>query len=182
MTARATIGLLATAGALLLAVWADTVLTRGRPVLPARPLPTPAEPPLLHGSIDRVARVEWTRDSERLTLVRTSTGWRDASGHPWSAEVVDAALGTLASLHPTTVVGSEPVDLAQYGLAPPRERLELSDDGGRALLAMDIGNRNPAWTGCYARRDGRDEVLLVGALLRWEIEKLRSVHRDTNQP
>ena len=56
-------------------------------------------------------------------------------------------------------------------------------DGTRQrLLAMDIGTRNPAWTGSYARRDGRDEVLLVGALLRWELEKLRSARDAVKQP
>jgi len=47
---------------------------------------------------------------------------------------------------------------------------------------MDIGNRNPAWTGSYARRAGRAEVLLVGAVLRWELDKLRSAREAVEQP
>ena len=72
------------------------------------------------------------------------------------------------------MVEGEHADLEEYGLAASTERLRVLDGTGRELLAMDIGNRNPAWTGNYARRDGRDEVLLVGSLLRWELDKLRS--------
>lgn len=182
MTLRATLGWLAAAGALLFAVWADGVLTGGRPVLPERALATPDTPPLLTVPAAAIARLEWTRGAERLTLVRSSAGWHDAAGHSWPTDVVETVLEALASLHPHTVLAGEAANLAEYGLVPAEERLVLSDDGGATLLAMDVGNRNPAWTGYYARREGRDEVLLVGALLRRELDKLRSVRHDTGPP
>jgi Domain of unknown function (DUF4340) len=177
MTLRGTAGLLVVATALLAIVWVDRA-----PIIPQRPLPTPDTPPLLDAPIASVSRLEWERDSDRLTLVRTPAGWHDAAGHPWPADVVAVALDALASLHPYAVVAGEPVDLAQYGLAPANERLRVLDDTGNTLLALDIGNRNPAWTGSYARRAGRPEVLLVGALLRWELDKLRSARDAVKQP
>ena len=173
MTVRGTFGLIVLAAALVLVVLGD-----GRSILPERPLPTPERTPLLDISAERVARLEWERGSERLTLVHTPAGWHDAAGHPWPGDLVDVAIDALVSLRPRSVVEGEHVDLGEYGLAESAERLRVLDDTGREVLAMDIGNRNPAWTGNYARRDGRDEVLLVGSLLRWELDKLRSA-RDT---
>jgi hypothetical protein len=174
---RLTVALIVTAAALAAVVWLD------RPaLLPERPLPIPDTPPLLGAPIASVERVEWEYGTERLTLVRTPAGWYDAAGHPWPPDSVEVTLEALASLHPHTVVAGEPVDLAEYGLAHPGERLRVLDGTGQELLAMDIGNRNPAWTGSYARRAGRDEVLLVGALLRWELDKLRSAREPGKQP
>lgn len=172
MTLRATAGWLATAGLLLLAVWADGVWTGGRPVLPSRATAIPDTPPLL-ATPTAVARFEWIRGADRLTLVRSTAGWHDAAGHRWPTDLVDSVLESIGSLRPHTVLADQAADLAQYGLAPAAERIVLADTDGGTVLAMDVGGRNPAWTGWYARRDGRDEVLLVGGLLRRELEKLR---------
>ena len=177
MTVRGTAALLALAAALLGIMLADP-----SPVVPGRALPTPDGPLLLDAPIASVARIEWTREAERLTLVRTPDGWHDAAGQRWPGDVADVALDALASLRPHTVVRDEPIDFAEYGLAPAREQLRVFDGTGRTLLAMDVGNRNPAWTGSYARRAGHDEVLLVGSLLHWELEKLRSAHDAVKQP
>jgi hypothetical protein len=177
VTVRGTLGLLGAATALLVVVWLDHA-----PIVPERPLPTPETPALLEVPIASVSRLEWQRDTDRLILERTSDGWHDAAGHPWPADVVEVALDALASLHPHPVLSEEPIDYAQYGLEPATEQLRVLDGTGTALLAMDIGNRNPAWTGNYARRSGRPEVLLVGALLRWELDKLRSARNGAMQP
>ncbi len=182
MTTRATLGWLATAGLLLVMVWADGVWTGGRAVLSGRPTAMPDTPPLLAAPAAAVARFEWIRGDDRLTLVRSATGWRDATGHAWPTVVVDAMLESLGSLHPSAVIAGEAVDLAQFGLAPAAERIVVADTSGDALLAMDIGGRNPAWTGYYARRDGHDEVLLVGSLLRRELDKLRLARSDAVPP
>ncbi len=177
MTLRGTMALVAVALALLAVVWSDP-----RALVPERPRPIPEQPPLLASPVAEAVRVEWEHGSSRLTLVRTGSGWHDATGHAWPAGIVDDALAALASLHPYTVAAGAADDLAQYGLAPAGERLRVLDGTGHELLALDIGHRNPAWTGSYARRAGRDEILLVGALLRWELDKLRSAQRAAKQP
>jgi hypothetical protein len=177
VTVRGTFGLILVAVALLLLVLGDK-----RAIIPERPLPTVEGTPLLDVSADRVARLEWERGPERLTLVHTPAGWYDAAGHRWPGDVVDVAIDALVSLRPRSVVEGEHVNMDEYGLAAATERLRVLDDTGRELLAMDIGNRNPAWTGNYARRDGRDEVLLVGSLLRWELDKLRSARDEPKLP
>jgi len=177
MTVRGTFALIAVAAALLLVMLAD-----GREIIPKPPLATPVDPPLLDVSSDRVGRLEWERGPERLTLVRTRAGWHDAAGHSWPGDVIDVALDALTSLRPRTVESGEEPNLDEYGLAGASEHLRVFDGTGRELLAMDIGKRNPAWTGNYARRAGRDEVLLVGSLLRWELDKLRSAREPDELP
>jgi hypothetical protein len=177
MTMRGTIALLVVALALVAVVGMERA-----PIVPTRPLPQPEGPPLLSAPIVTAARLEWKRGRDRLTLVRTPAGWSDAAGHPWPADVVEVALDALASLHPRTVVAGEADDLAQFGLAPAAERLRVLDGAGNVLLDIEIGSRNPAWTGSYARRAGHPDVLLVGAVLRWELDKLRPASDATQQP
>jgi hypothetical protein len=43
------------------------------------------------------------------------------------------------------------------------------------VLQLEIGSRNPAWTGVYAAAHRCREIELVGALLHWEVEKLRAI-------
>ena len=178
MTVRGTALLVLLAGAL-----ATLTLLEGGPVIPSPPPPVPEGAPLLDIGTAHVARLEWERGADRLTLVRTPAGWNDAAGQPWPDDVVQAVVDALTSVRPRTVAPANAGDLAQYGLAPATtERLRVLDDTGRELLALDIGNRNPAWTGVYVRRVGADEVLLAGSLLRWELDKLRSVREGTATP
>ncbi len=177
MTVRGTAVLVLIATAL-----ATFTFLAGGPLVPSAPPPLPEGSPLLDTEIAKVARVEWERGADRLTLVRTPAGWVDAAGQRWPTDVVEAALDALASLHPRPVAAVNDGDLAEYGLAPAPERLRVLDDTGRELLALDIGNRNPAWTGVYARRFGAADVLLIGSLLRWELDKLRSARGATATP
>jgi hypothetical protein len=177
VTVRGTamLGLLATALA------SFTWLGEG-PIVPRPAAPVPEEPPLLAAQASQVARLEWTRGTERLTVVRTPAGWVDAAGQRWPSDVVDVAVDALTSLHPRIVTRAEGAGLAEYGLAPAGEHLRVLDDTGHELIALDIGNRNPAWTGVYARRPGDADVLLVGSLLRWELDRLRSARESTPTP
>jgi hypothetical protein len=138
------------------------------------PAPVEAEtPPLLAVPAAAVARVELQEDGRRLTAVRGGEGWTDPSGRPWRASAVSDLVDTLGSLRPVMVVDPQPKEPADYGLGAAARRLEVSGSDGRSVLALELGERNPAWTGIYARRAGRPEVMLIGGVLSWELEKLR---------
>ena len=177
MTVRGTVLLVLLATVLASFTWLGQA-----PIVPRPAAPVPVEPPLIDAQPRQVARLEWERGADRLTLVHTPEGWVDAAGQRWPSDVVDVAIDALTSLHPRTVAQAEGADLAEYGLAPAVERLRVLDDTGHELIALDIGNRNPAWTGVYARRAGTADVLLVGSLLRWELEKLRSARESKTTP
>jgi hypothetical protein len=141
------------------------------------PGPVSGSAPLLAAPA-RVARVELEHGTRRVVALRRDGGWTDASGRPWRGDVVPDVLATLATLAPVMVVDDAPHAAVDYGLAPPARRLRLATDAAAPVLDLEIGEPNPAATGLYARLAGRREVVLVGALLGWELEKLASAAPD----
>jgi len=140
---------------------------------PARSVSSTEMPPLLADGPGIAARVELVTDGARVTALRHDDVWVDDNGHAWAGGVVPDLIDTLTGLRPVMVVDNDPDDEAAYGLGPAAQRLQVLAADGRPLLALEVGERNPAWTGLYARRLGERQVLLVGAVLRWELEKLR---------
>jgi hypothetical protein len=116
-----------------------------------------------------------------LRLERDANGWHtDAPGEVARLDV-ESLLTALRTVGPLMAVGRAPDDLRHFGLDPPAMRLEVWA-GEERLLGLDIGHRNPAWTGLYVRRGDRTEIELVGAVLYWEIAKLLATakgHQDT---
>jgi hypothetical protein len=139
---------------------------------PARARPV-EQAPLLAAPPGMVARVELVEGERRLTAVRDERGWIDPAGRSWPQGPVSDLLAALGALRPLATVDPEPATPGDYGLGPGAPRLELDAADGRPLLALELGERNPAWTGLYARRVGEPAVLLVGGVLGWELEKLR---------
>ena len=152
--------------ALLAALGGYLVLVE-RPRASARPA---APAPLLIEPASAVARVELTDGEREIAILRCGDAWADGDGQVWNgaADLVDA----LHVLRPLSVVDAAPHAPDDYGLGADARRLRLVGMDGRPLLALDVGNRNPAWTALYVRRAGAPEVLLVGAQLAWELDKL----------
>jgi hypothetical protein len=138
-----------------------------------------AEPLLATGPGD-VTSLELSTPEQRLAAVRQGSEWQDAEGRHWPAAPVRDVVDTLAGLRPVMVVDPDPPDAGEYGLARAATRLRLGGANGRTLLDLELGERNPAGTGVYARRDGRREVLLVGAILAWELDKFRAAAPSRN--
>ncbi|HLK12574.1 MAG TPA: DUF4340 domain-containing protein [Candidatus Binatia bacterium] len=165
MTARGTALLLAVLAALGLYV----LLEYRRPAT----LEPEQAPPLLRVAAADVARIEVDDADGRLIAVRGPSGWTDGAGRAWQGDAPSDLLDVLATLGPVMVVDPAPENPADYGLGPDAPRLTLTGAGGTVLLALEVGERNPAWTGLYARAAGEQRVLLVGAVLHWELEKLK---------
>ena len=113
----------------------------------------------------------------------SATAGRCASSSRRGVEPSDAAdlIDGLASLEVLDVVEDRPSDPSTYGLGADALRLRVASDAGE-LVALEVGATNPAETAVYVRRIGSAPVLLVGALLRWELEKLRRVASTTSPP
>jgi hypothetical protein len=167
VTARGTALLLVVLAVLAGLLWATELG-------PRRAAPSPADPPaLLDVPPSMVARIDVEGGGRSIVAVRHEDRWTDAAGRRWDGDVPGDLVTTLAGLRPLMVVDPDPTAPADFGLGPGAERLHLLAADGRTLLTLDVGNRNPSWTGLYARRDGRKEILLVGGILHWELEKLR---------
>lgn len=162
MTTRVTLAL----AGVLAALVAYLLLTRP-PDAPVR------GGPMLTPPLDAATSVEIERDGGTTRFVRRDGAWTP----PGVADLVDA----LASLEVLDVVDAAPADASAYGLGADALRLRVRSDDAE-LLAIEIGATNPADTAVYVRRIGTTPVLLVGALLRWELEKLQRVVSTTSPP
>src|SRR6185436_7839631 len=127
----------------------------------------PEEPALLSVPPTAVAMIELDDRGTRLTAVRDRDRWRDPSGREWPGDAVSDLVATLGTLRPVMVVDPHPTEPADYGLGVPARKLEVHAADGRRVLALELGERNPAWTGVYARRAGEPEVMLIGSVLTW---------------
>jgi hypothetical protein len=70
------------------------------------------------------------------------------------------------------VVDPAPAAPADYGLGDRARHVRVMAADGSAILTLELGDRNPAWTALYARVGSRSEVVLLGGVLRWELEKV----------
>jgi len=165
MTIRGTLGLAA-----VFLVLAGYLITT-RPVVDMIPDASPRLTPPL----SRATTIELTGgDHAPIRLARSADG-------PWVESLVPDVLEGLASLHVLAVVDDASTTPERYGFGPDAPRLRVAE-GPTVLVAIEVGAMNPAETGVYVRRDDDPSVLLVGALLRWELEKLRRVVSTTSQP
>ena len=132
---------------------------------------TTLQRPLLGCSPERVTHLVIRTADRKTRFVRGAAGWRaetdDSEPHP----DVTSLLETLHTMEPLMPVGRVPEDLERFGLAPPETHLEAWA-GNDPVMVLELGDRNPAWTGLYARRADAPIIELVGGVLYWEIEKL----------
>jgi len=167
MTVRGTALLVGLLTALLAYLWLGEFRWR---TTRAGAKPVPA---LLAVPPANVTRIDLEEHGRRLVAIRRDGGWIDAQGRPWRGDAVGDLLDTLGTIAPIMVVDADPSDPGDYGIGPDTPRLRLLAAHGNELLDLEIGERNPAWTGLYARLAGQRDVILVGAVLHWELEKLR---------
>ena len=174
MTVRGTALLVGLLAALLAYLWLGELRPRhGRAT--AKAVPT-----LLAAATADVTRIDLEEHGRRLVAIRRDGKWVDAQGHAWRGDVVGDLIDTLGTLSPIMVVDADPAEPSDYGLGPDTPRLRVIA-AGKELLSLEIGERNPAWTGLYARLAGQREVILVGAVLHWELEKLRDAAPDDDK-
>ena len=163
MTVRGTLGLAVVLG--LLVGWLMVSTPPSSPVLDDTTPLTPA--------LDDATAVEIAQADRITRLVR-----KDGT---WSPKATSDLLEALASLRVLAVMDPDPADPASYGFGADALRLRIIADA-KELVAIEVGAMNPAETGVYVRLGGERPVLLVGALLRWELEKLRRVASETATP
>src|SRR5262249_51239531 len=131
MTVRGTLGL----ALLLLALVLYLVETR--------PAPAPTPSALLPPSLAEATRVEIV-EHDRPLAVEAHNGQFD--------EAAAGLLRALESLRVLAVIASHPEDPGMYGCGAAAVRLRVLADE-RTLVAVELGDANPAGTGVYVRRE-----------------------------
>jgi hypothetical protein len=114
-----------------------------------------------------VTAVTVQRGTHQWRAEREDGGWSGA-GRDTDMDAFLRDLGELAEILPIDV-GAD--TLREHGLDPPQGSVELQRRGAPPIV-LRIGVRNPPATGVYVRVGDDGPVVLTGALLLWNIEKV----------
>jgi hypothetical protein len=133
----------------------------------------------------KVERLTLTRvGREPLQLVRDGEQFRLEAPFraPADRSQVDTLLGSLESLEIEAVVVDETsaVDLAQYGLEPPKTTVEVKVAGATEPIRLMLGDTAPAGGGIYARLPTRPRVFTIASYLESSFDKQAFDLRDRN--
>ncbi|MBX3026654.1 hypothetical protein KF840_17250 [bacterium] len=134
----------------------------------------PQEPPpadlvkrLLAFDAAGITAITVRRGTQEWRAERTADGWSGAG----RATDMNDFLHDLAALAEIMPIEVAPDTLRDHGLDPPQASIELTRSGAPPLVLL-VGARNPPATGVYVRVGADGPVVLTGALLLWDLEKI----------
>lgn len=133
---------------------------------------TDRERPALNFTAEEVSRIELVYNQQHLVCQRSQDGWQVAAtgGAVRPAAVQDFLTNLGKLLHLGNVEGIQD-ELAEYGLKPPQASIILQLNG-QETRRLQIGTRNPVQSSLYAQINDAPQVVLVGAVVLWDIRKL----------
>ncbi|MFN8644491.1 MAG: hypothetical protein U0802_23580 [Candidatus Binatia bacterium] len=170
---RGTLALLVAVAAAALALYRDANAGRGqhswRAVFeePRETAPADQVTHLLAFDPRAVTAITLRRDHRQWRADRTADGWSGAG----RATDMDDFLRDLLELAVILPIDVGPDTLREHGLDPPQASIELTQRAG-APITLLVGARNPPATGVYVRVGSDGPVVLTGALLLWDLEKV----------
>jgi hypothetical protein len=112
------------------------------------------------------------RGGTAYTFARKDGTWmlsRDGAAVPVPSDRLDGFLETLAGLTRLVVIDEPGINLAEFGLEPPRAFITIRDGETHSIA---LGDRNPPLTALYVQVMPSSNIELVGAVLLWEFDKL----------
>jgi hypothetical protein len=120
---------------------------------------------------ERIDKVRMEAEGIAVQFERLDGRWVivEPPGISSPGDVVEAVLDSLTSLPPIEVVAATLEHEGQFGLSPPRVRLRLEQQGEIAATIV-LGELNPTRTAVYARRSGKDEIVLLGLNAKYYID------------
>lgn len=133
---------------------------------------------LISPDLGPISEIQIVRGRKDFRLEDESGVWEmiDPTGRaPIGNERVEDFLSTVRKLVQVVDIGpASQVSLAEFGLADPKERLVLNSETG-SEIQIRLGDRNPPLTGVYALVLPGEYVVLVGAVLLLELDKLAAL-------
>lgn len=133
---------------------------------------TQEERPVLNFAPEDVTQIALVSNTRRLTCQRTAEGWKQMpSGLPISTDAIQDFLTNLGKLLHLGDVAGVQTELAEYGLQPPQASITLQLEG-QETRSLHIGTRNPVQSSLYAQINDTPQVVLVGAVVLWDMRKV----------
>lgn len=129
--------------------------------------PAPSGTPLLPEESAKVHRLVLRLDGIERETQRVDSGWTGTN----RSELIEEFVRDLTTLGPLETIDAPPERLKEFGLAPPRGRIELYIEGKGDPVVFEVGNLNPPGTAVYLRVPKEPYILLVGSLIHWELQR-----------
>jgi hypothetical protein len=121
---------------------------------------------------EHVTQIDLLFDGQHLVCQRTPGGWQQSpSETPVPSEAIDDFLTNLKKLLNLGEVEGGATQLSEYGLQPPASRVVLQVEG-EGTRTLTLGKHNPVQTSLYAQINESPQVVLVGAVVLWDMRKL----------
>jgi hypothetical protein len=106
-------------------------------------------------------------------FIRRDSTWTlyapDGASVEAPADRLDGFLATASGLTRLVEIWGPEIEVKDFGLEPPRAAVTIRD--GRAHV-LAIGDRNPPLTALYVQVLPNPQIVLVGSVLLWELDKL----------
>lgn len=174
MGARTTVLLLVLVLGTALFLWRDpesrqilVTLITGEEVLP----PPEEVVPLADVQAGEVVGLEIRVGERRIVMHKTEGTW---SG-PLAPGAVEEFFANLRGVGRLSHIPAGDRDLAEFGLDDPHRSVRITMRDSADSIRIDVGESNPAKTAVYTRIDQVGPIVLAGALLNWEIDKLAAL-------
>lgn len=129
------------------------------------------ERPLFTFSPADVTQINVFFRQQRLVFQHTAEGWKHSQGIPIKTQTVQDFLTDLVKLVQLGVLEGVDKELAEYGLDPAEASITIQLASGESY-SLSLGKRNPVQSSLYAQVNQTSEVVLVGAVVLWDMRKL----------
>lgn len=123
--------------------------------------------------VDEIVTFALDADGIRLRCERRDGQWqvREPIGAPVPSDLIAAMIATLTELPPVQIVPLAGAgEVGEFGLDTHAVRVTLGDREDQ--VRVQLGARNPSQTAVYARRDGAEDVVLVGLNVQYYVDLL----------
>ncbi len=130
------------------------------------------EKAVLDFTLESVTRIALLFEGRRIECQRATDGWKQtATGTHIPPDAIEDFLTNLKKLINLGAVEGVGTQLSEYGLQPPTAQITLQVEG-EGTRTLTLGKHNPVQTSLYAQINESPEVVLVGAVVLWDMRKL----------
>jgi len=137
-------------------------------------VPEDIGPPILLLDYRAVKKIHVrTHDGKEFIAEQREMSWDLIKGNEaetWNAKVTDFVLYFISAVE-IDKIPIEGVELSKFGLETPQYEVTLTDITDKTYQ-LAIGENTPVRTSVYARFADSPQIIIVGALLNWELSKL----------
>ena len=126
---------------------------------------------LQYGDVKKLHVV--TSDDKELICERQGRRWSIIKGRNVQEKINDFVVSLLITLELDKIL-SENVQLDKFGLGNPAYQINLTDITDKSYQLL-VGDTTPTGTCIYAKLADSPDIIIVGALLKWELSKIDSL-------